>query len=1432
VDAWAIGSQAVVMPPGTNGPASAPFALPQPNNTSYPSAWQYQGQVAQRSQHVRTAGDGRILFFAIDGNLYDGDGYLIADARPWGCTSGCCTECLEPGVMEFISLPVPGSCNLFYLFSAAPQSNFYNGTHVQWSILDLDAENPRFPPQAPATCARKGRLLNFISDPGSPAYPQLNAVAWEPEDGIFGVPSALTSEHVCKLSLGSLSVQAKTTTPLIRAVEGEDGAPHWLFYILPDRVYVYKVMASGVVRVNTNPGASLPAQTEYVPLLAAATVVHNKRYIRDADAIRSDDPSRSDDPLVLAIADVLPMIVYPVATNSYDVLVLRFDPYTGSYLSQESQGFTVQAAGCSNGPATGVVGGARGCALRADGHGLYLTGETSTDCQNWTPFVRHIELATEAVTDLTYAFGGTIDPEWTRTRIYRNKAPNNSGWAIYFPAATTVAALTGLANLNAVTFDPAALTGVAVPQYIPVPAGSGNAQFEPRFLNIGVAGDRYLSAENQAGCCTFLQTHGSGMVYGHRQSPGMAPNTWTATDNPYNNNGPLTCVCDLVVEGDAQLNLNGMEIRFAPGVRTVVQRKGVLDVFDTKLTSLDQCPNTRWLGIEVRGIISELQTGAPYPTEQGYLALRASTVQNAEIGVLVAKRGLLGNLASGGVVLADRAMVTSGGSTAWKRTEFRNCKVGVQFPAYLGYTPSGALMANRSRFSDCLFTVDTDYPAPYDFRVHANLHRVTGIQFRACQLENTIPDAFFDMNGDFPGSQYLGHGIRSMDAHFSVSSPCNQILPVGQPCPEPDTRFSEFRGLDHGIHATNAGSPFTYQVNNVRFTDNIAGVYSSAVHKFSVRNSTFSIGGREVELTNLLETNWNNHHRGIYSHSGQGFTVQDNTLFKTPGSAEGRLTEGVVIGYSGASHDMVFRNHGAHLSVGFAGEGVSASLVDSETPVIGLELLCNTNNMVDKNLSSRKANGEPAALQASHIIRTFQGDPDRPADNQFDNWPPEDPDRKDYEVTTTYSPISYWCRAGAPYLPVSYDPYLNPALVDPQHINTCANRIHRFTKDSPEGLDPAEAWNALDNEKLAYGSVRYLYEQLIDGGNTSEVVQEITDAWPQDVWDLRASLLARSPFLSTEVLRELNVQNKLPAPVYAEVCIANPDATRADRFFEWLEHEAPHPLPQYLMAAIAASWSERTYRTTLEGSMANRYAAYSQLATLLLEYHSSNEEQLDLTALRSVWQELRTPSARFAEAITLMEQGQYAAATAVVEAIPQEHSKLKPRDITEKDRMLALIAFRQDLAASGRSDAELTMAEQDHLESLINGQQDRPAMWMQNLLCFHYDRCAAPWTGEGGTPKSLPQVKPELPAAAPPVLALYPNPATTWAVATLELPAELPQARLRVLDLAGKQLHMQVVPAEQPQLVLDTRRLAPGAYLVEVADPHGVLATEKLIVQP
>lgn len=110
--AWALGNKQV----DVLG-QQAPFdvnALPQPVGADT-----YTGAAAQVSQFALTDGEGQLAGFGIDGNIYDKEGYLMADAYD----PGGCDQCVEPGIMEMLSIPVPGKCGVFYLLSCSPPTN-------------------------------------------------------------------------------------------------------------------------------------------------------------------------------------------------------------------------------------------------------------------------------------------------------------------------------------------------------------------------------------------------------------------------------------------------------------------------------------------------------------------------------------------------------------------------------------------------------------------------------------------------------------------------------------------------------------------------------------------------------------------------------------------------------------------------------------------------------------------------------------------------------------------------------------------------------------------------------------------------------------------------------------------------------------------------------------------------------------------------------------------------------------------------------------------------------------------------------------------------------------------------------------------------------------------------------------------------------------
>jgi len=236
----------------------------------------------------------------------------------------------------------------------------------------------------------------------------------------------------------------------------------------------------------------------------------------------------------------------------------------------------------------------------------------------------------------------------------------------------------------------------------------------------------------------------------------------------------------------------------------------------------------------------------------------------------------------------------------------------------------------------------------------------------------------------------------------------------------------------------------------------------------------------------------------------------------------------------------------------------------------------------------------------------------------------------------------------------------------------------------------------------------------------------------------------------------------------------------------------------------------------------------SQAANVMLEYLTSDEEAYQIPALRGVWQEIRTPAARYAEALSLLDDCDFTNATAIVTAIPAEHD-LKAPDFIERQRMLDFIDFLEAVHADGRDEGDLSQAEQAQLLALVNDHYDRPATWAMNLLCFHYGICRAPLTGgsedEGPKARKLPNQA----AAGLPRFALAPNPARNWTAVKLQVIDGESVVLLR--DALGRIVLRQHVVANGMDHVLDLRGLGAGQYTVELQRNGLTLDAQKLSVE-
>lgn len=1077
--------------------------------------------------------------------------------------------------------------------------------------------------------------------------------------------------------------------------------------------------------------------------------------------------------------------------------------------------------------ATQGAGKVHGIAFSSNGHYLYFA-------QAFAPYIGYVDLTdpTYPVHDLVAELNLTGMAPYGTGQLATNMSPDGTTTAVYFPFAGGMGCLTHVDNPAQLAWIPSVTTGsgsIGAPPNSTF-AGTDNPPYNQFLLDLQNFDDQQVANLNRQACCMSNQRIPEANHPATFNGITTYTSPWTPQNNPFSSpvlctptgggsaSGYLYFAGDFTVQTGARLYVRDMEWRFAPTARLIIE-KGAFVQFDNCLLRGDICNPSRWPGVELRGTPYLAQGYSLYPPDQGHLVLNTSTIQDANVGItagvkIIPQQGPTTLAYMGGI------METSGST-------FLNCRVGVNFYAYQNYNAStGAPLRNRSKFTNTTFKVDAAYIAPFDFNFHAQLWKVDGIPFQACTFENTRTTE--------TNSNQLGKGIYSLDANFIVQAGCTQPPPYGSECSEANAIPCKFYHLDHGIAARNASTTRAFTVDRALFDNNICGVYANSVVGFGVHRSNFILGNSPAtNMNNVDEANWNQANRGIYSYQSHGFLVDDNTASIDPNAYA--PTEGFVTGYSGGHNDMVFRNHAIGLESGYVGEGICADI--NNRALVGLTYQCNTNSGNNNDIWDRQVTS-PLLISTypDQTIRTVQGSVPRPADNTFDQT-----GNGNYDIKNTNYPnntLGYWW--ALPEVP--YKPIYNTAGVFPSNIdgngdllvrpaNNCASR-NILIPVPPFPLHPQDRQsliNAANTDKVAYGNTRYLYDQLIDGGSTDETVQEIQSTWPDEAWELRQALLGKSPYLSVETLTEMVKKNIMPPAMVAEICIANPDATKKEGFLKWLQYDSPCNMPQYLIDNIEASWEQKTYRTTLEDNMAYHHREMTQALDMALATYQADTLAEQVDSIRATLQVLRTPEARYSEILTYLQQDNYDSAYAVMDRLPVEF-KLREKEISEKDRTKQFIGMVQGWRSAGRSDAELEQSDLDALHSLMDGYYDHPANWAQNLLCFGYGDCRSPLSGGNGGAKAR-RIPVEPAEQIIPALSVFPNPANTFATLAFDLKDMPNKAFLSIRDLAGKEIAQLPVTDAVGQTVWDTRSVAPGAYTIELVNAGVTLGTVKLIVK-
>jgi hypothetical protein len=851
----------------------------------------------------------------------------------------------------------------------------------------------------------------------------------------------------------------------------------------------------------------------------------------------------------------------------------------------------------------------------------------------------------------------------------------------------------------------------------------------------------------------------------------------------------------IFVHKGADFTIGSSYLEFGPNAKIIVDTGAVLTVDHTTLSSIQQCP-CQWKGIEVWGMKEKDQFFfGNSQLWQGKLSLVHATIKDAETAVRLAATDENGNIiysTTGGYVIANSSL-------------FINNRKSIHALPYEN-TVSGVIYDNVSKFINCTFKVDENYlydpDADNKFFKHIDLAQVRGFDFHGCDFLLQTDQGVSDWND----------GIAAYDAGFSVLGRC---LSGDDPCSDIDS--SSFTGFNTAVWASGGGDKTpTFNIEHTLFTDNATGVYASVVNNLAVLFSEFHIGHNDNAGAQAI-CGSNAASYGIDMNQCTGFAIEENEFYRIN-------TEDTVVGIrckdSQTDYDLIYKNTLEGLSYGNFAEGMNRSGMDD---TLGLEYQCNynTENYIDFIVTTNDPLVNPQ-------IRTHQGSMYKEAGNTFSTNPLSE---GNFENDGNQA-IIYFYHNNPPVYYTEY--YVVPSSVE--GVNTCPSHygggggggIGIRTVLSPEEKQQAEQDYA---DNLAnYNNVKALYDNLKDGGNTEGTVSDVETAWPDEMWELRAELLGKSPHLSKEVLMAAaDKTDVLPESVLFEILSANPDELCKEELINYLENKE-QPLPEYMINILKQLAGNITYKTILKSQMSDylhkKVASAQDIIRSIL-----NDSILDRYELRSWLDNIGGYIVDQQIIASYLQDEKYDSAQTLLNLLPSLY-QLEGEDQVAYDDYKAFIEMQINVFQQKRNIFSLGSSELNMLIDLANNGHGNAKTMARGILEYAYDYhyCDCLSVTDSIGLKSSHIIFEDYENLSGIDISIKPNPAKEWVAFSYKLPFNISRANIIITNVVGETVYKIDVNEQQGQKIWDAREISPGTYIYTI-QAGNIIKQGKIVIR-
>jgi len=840
--------------------------------------------------------------------------------------------------------------------------------------------------------------------------------------------------------------------------------------------------------------------------------------------------------------------------------------------------------------------------------------------------------------------------------------------------------------------------------------------------------------------------------------------------------------CDIIIDPSYTLTIKGT-VNMVQGSKIIVKQGAKLIIDGGKISSA--CSGM-WKGIEVWGTEnkSQLSTDLQY---QGQLEIKnGGTIENAEVGVYLGKRDAAGNEVSG----------FGGGLLKAKTAVFRNNKVAVDFQLYFGYliTNPATHEPNFSYITYCTFETNSSWNFANTYPdAFVKLYAVDGITFSGCTFQNTAPANFAPANF---AVYNRGKGIVTEDGYFKLQQYCASLV---TPCT--NLINNTFTNLYYAIDAQKIYFDYALTIKNAVFNSNYRGVYVSAMLTPTITDNTFSIPDYDPNITTVLPTD--NQPYGLYLNASTGYTVENNAFNNA--TANKSTKYGAIITGSGTANNRIYRNTFTNLYVGSSAQG------NNRGTGTGLVFKCNeyTNCSRDISMSPYSRFFGAASL--------YQGSTTEPAANLFSHagTPQSDIYNESWTVnyyhSTSAIPIPRW-------VPVNYS-----TSVALYNTNIAYNKTTQCPLTGSggggggTGKGIISSYATIQNLSAEIATIENQLSNLVDGGNTGVLLNNVENSPSWEALYLRDNLLNKSPFLSDTVLIS-TVQNEsaMPPLMLTDVLKANPQAIKSESIKESIENRQ-NAVPEYLMNEIENSGKSISAKEHLEAKtlmLRNRRA--TDVYSLISEFRADTLNKYAVDSICSLLNYETTCNTLFNKYLLMLQANRTSTANEYL-------NQMNDADL------IFLATLASDLKSNLKQMDSLSVADINQLSQIASNEESCGNSIARNLLLkLHKINYTEPIYDMPKSESKRVFAKTQKETQDNLLFRVYPNPAKDWTIVyykTKTLPSTI-----EICDLLGKVIYTKVIEQSEGELMIETASFPSGNYFVKLQAQGATLKTEKLTI--